>query len=1034
MSGKQTKPDPAAVEGSPEPDRVEAHPDSPAQDDPGRGKSPRPGTRKYWRSLEELADTEAFQEKVTREFPRLAVPMAEGVDRRRFLQLMGASLALGGMTACTKQPLERIVPYVRQPEHLVPGEPLRFATAGTLGGYATGLLVESHDGRPTKIEGNPEHPASLGGTDLFTQAEILNLYDPDRSRAITNLGRIETWDGFVSALTTALAAQQGKGGSGLRILAPPSSSPTLADQRRAVQERFPESRWYQWEPVADRMGRGREAAEEPVARFDLEPADVVVCLDHDLLTQGPGHVRYAKQFGRRRKVLSERDSMNRLYVLEPTPTSTGSQADHRLAMSPAEIERFTAALGAELGVGGRHPRLENEKHRRLLRALAEDLRSHAGRSLVTTGRQASPELAERVRAINETLGNVGSTIFYQDPVIVDPTDPLADLRELTEELRAGRVEVLLILGVNPIYDAPADLELADALQNDQTWFRLHHGMRADETSEYCHWHVPATHFLESWSDARAFDGTVSIQQPLIEPLHGGRSTHQILALLQGRPGRTGYEIVRERWLDRLGEEGWRRALHDGVVPGTGPDGRSAPGGTVSGADLSEARSALGEASSGEGLTLLLRPDPTVWDGRFANNGWLQECPKPLSKLTWDNALIVSPRTARELGVDTGDVVEVGAGERQIEAPVWVQPGQVDGCVTLHLGYGRTAAGRVGDGVGVDAYRLRTTENLWRIPGVTVEPTGDRYPLASTRGHWNMENRGLVREASWEEFQEHPHFAHEGSHAPSEEMTLYDAWEYDGYAWGMAINLSACTGCNACLVACVSENNIPVVGKDQVRKQREMHWIRIDQYLSGSYEEPDGVLNQPVPCMHCENAPCELVCPVAATVHSDEGLNDMIYNRCVGTRYCSNNCPYKVRRFNFFLYQDWETPSLKLMRNPDVTVRSRGVMEKCTYCVQRISRARIDAESEGRTIRDGEIRTACQQACPTEAIVFGDINDEDSEVSRWKAAPTNYGLLAETNTRPRTTYLARVTNRNPELPSPKRESSHQGSSETDHGQG
>jgi molybdopterin-containing oxidoreductase family iron-sulfur binding subunit len=974
---------------------------------------PAPGReagREYWRTLEELADSEAFQRAVVDEFPNLAVPLAEGVDRRRFLQLMGASMALGGAVACTRQPLERIVPYVRQPEQIVPGRPLYFASAATLGGYATGILVESHMGRPTKIEGNPEHPASLGATDLFAQAEILNLYDPDRSQAITYLGRIRTWSDVVDALTEALQTQEGQGGRGLCILTAPSSSPTLAAQRRRIRERFPASRWYQWDPVSDRAGWGEGAATAATARHDLSRADVIVALDSDLLAQGPGSVRHAKDFGRRRRAFSERDSISRLYVVEPNPTATGSQADHRIAMSPAEIEGFASALAGRLGAGAPAPLPEGSRHGELLEALAEDLRAHAGRSVVAVGPTGSPALHALARGINETLGNAGTTVFYEAPVLAEPTDPLADLVALAAELRAGEVEVLLVLGVNPVYDAPADLGFAEALKSTQAWFRLHQGLREDETAPYCHWHVPAAHFLEAWSDARAFDGTATIQQPLIEPLYGGKSIHEILTIVEGRPGSTGYEIVREEWATRLGEAGWRKALHDGVVPGE----EAVRPAAEAGIDVATAQRRIAAAPAEDGLEVLLRPDPTIWDGRFANNGWLQECPKPLTKLTWDNALLLAPRTAKDRRLDTGDVVTVTAAERSLDVPVFVQPGHAEGCATLHLGFGRTRAGKVGDGVGVDAYRMRTTGAWWRVTGAQLRRTGRTHALASTRGHWTMENRDLVREASLEEFRKHPHFAHEGSHEPAADMTLYPPWPYEGYAWGMAINLSACTGCNACLVACVSENNIPVVGKEQVLAQREMHWIRIDQYLAGSFDEPESILNQPVPCQQCENAPCELVCPVAATVHSDEGLNDMVYNRCVGTRYCSNNCPYKVRRFNFFLYQDWDTPSLKLMRNPDVSVRSRGVMEKCTYCVQRISHARIESETEGRRIRDGEIQTACQQACPTEAIVFGDLNDETSEVGRWKAAPTNYGLLAELNTRPRTTYLARVTNTNPKL--------------------
>jgi molybdopterin-containing oxidoreductase family iron-sulfur binding subunit len=648
-----------------------------------------------------------------------------------------------------------------------------------------------------------------------------------------------------------------------------------------------------------------------------------------------------------------------------------------------------------------------------VQTVAADLRAHRGRSAVIAGDEQPAVVHALAHAINAALGNVGATVLYTAPVAAAPVEHAASLGELIADMDAEQVELLLIAGGNPVVTAPADLGFAERLATVD--LRVHLGLYDDETSRLCHWHLPETHYLEAWSDTRAFDGAVTIMQPLIAPLYEGRSAHEVLAAFAGEPERKGYDLVRAHWRGARGgddasfERFWRRALHDGVVPDTALP----PTPVALRRDWLEPEDAAGADEAGDGLDLQLRLDPTVFDGRFANNGWLQELPKPLTKLTWDNAALVSPATAARLGVASEDVVELVYAGRTLRAPVWVLPGQADRVVTVHLGNGRTRGGRVADGAGFDAYVLRTAAAPWGGPGLEVRPTGERYPLACTQQHHGMEGRHLIREATLADFRADPHVLHEGAHDPPPDMTLYPPHPYEGYAWGMAIDLGACTGCNACVVACQSENNIPVVGKDQVARGREMHWIRIDRYYEGALANP-AVRHQPVPCMHCENAPCELVCPVNATVHGDEGLNEMVYNRCVGTRYCSNNCPYKVRRFNFYLYSDWTTESRKLAANPDVTVRSRGVMEKCTYCVQRINQGRIQAKKEDRTIRDGEVVTACQQACPAEAIVFGDINDPESRVARLKKDPRNYTLLADLNTRPRTSYLALVTNPNPEL--------------------
>jgi len=979
--------------------------------------------REFWRSLEELSGDPAFQDLLHREFPRHASEWEEGLDRRRFLQLAAASLALAGLSACTRQPLEAIVPYVKLPEEIVPGRPRFFATAATLGGYATGLLVESHEGRPTKIEGNPDHPASLGATDVFAQALVLGLYDPDRSQLLLELGEIRTWNAFVQRLQAALRAQQSQGGAGIRILTGTVTSPTLGDQVRSLVTRFPKARWHQYEPSGRdnvRLGARLAFGESIETRYDFSRADVVLSLDADVLIASPGSLRYARDFADRRRVRGRQARMSRLYMIESSPTATGTLADHRLAIRSVRVPRLAVALAAELGVGGtsgsQEPLADDEA--RFISSAAADLRGHAGRGIVVAGDQAPAAVHALVHAINDRLGNAGSTVLHSAPVEVEPVDQVASIRELVEDMRAGRVDLLAIIGGNPVFDAPADLGFTEALLKVPLRLRL--GLEEDETSEYCHWHIPEAHTLETWTDARAYDGTVTLMQPLIEPLYAGKSAHELLSAFLDDPPRTGREILRDYWRTTAKaadfESFWRLSLHDGMVPGTAlpPKAATPEPGAAARALAAIRQAGATERADDDGLLELnFRPDPTIHDGRFANNGWLQELPKPLSKMTWDNAAYIGPAAAGRLGIASGDVVEIEVEGRKVIAPAWILPGHPDGAATVHFGYGRRKCGRVGAGIGFDAYALRTTGALWSHPGAAIRRTGGRQVLACTQEHFSMEGRDLVRVGTLATYKDDPEFARKMGEAPPKDSTLYPGFKYEGHAWGVAIDLSACTGCNACVVACVAENNIPVVGKDQVRRGREMHWLRIDRYYEGGPEAADAH-HQPVMCMQCEQAPCEVVCPVGATSHSSEGLNDMVYNRCVGTRYCSNNCPYKVRRFNFLQYSDETTPVLKLGRNPDVTVRSRGVMEKCTYCVQRINGARITAEKEERPIKDGEIQTACQQACPTQAIVFGDINDKDSRVSRLKAEPLNYGLLEQLNTRPRTTYLAKLRNPNPDL--------------------
>jgi MoCo/4Fe-4S cofactor protein with predicted Tat translocation signal len=986
--------------------------------------------RRYWKSLEELAESPGFLEFLHREFPEQASAFEDPKGRREFLTLMGASLALAGLTACTKQPPEKILPYVQQPEGLVLGRPLFYATAVAPDGFARGVLVESHEGRPTKIEGNPDHPQSLGATDVHGQAHILGLYDPDRSQTVKYYGQVRTWSAFREHLDSALAKLETRQGSGLRFLTGTVTSPTLGAQMESVLARFPKARFHSYDAAGrdnTRAGAVLAFGEVVETQLHLDKADVILSLEADFVGEGPASLRLIREFARRRRPgglgAEAPAAMNRLYVVEGTPSPTGASADHCLPLRSSEIEGLARAVAAGLGlaVEGASP-----AHAEWVGPLVKDLQGHAGRAVVVVGEAQPPAVHALGHAINEKLGAFGKTVTFTASPEASSPEQAASLAQLVTDMTKRRVEVLVVMGGNPAYDVPADVAFVEAM--DKVPLRIHLGLYEDETSERCHWHIPEAHPLEAWSDVRAADGTVSIVQPLIAPLYGGTSVHELLAGFTARQDQTAYDMVREHWKNELGagdfEKQWRRSLHDGIVAGTALPEKAV---AVRLGDWTRAQ----KTAASSGLELVFRADPSVRDGRFANNGWLQELPKPLTKLTWENAVIVSPKLALRLGLSITqdslghqtDVVAIAYQGRSLEAPAWILPGQPEDSVTVHLGYGRTRAGRVGTGVGFSAYKLRTAVAPWFGAGLAVTKTGKRATLACTQGHWSIDDtanvaaheRHLIRSASLADYQKDPHIFQAMGEEPKRELSLYEpGHKYEGHAWGMSIDLGACVGCNACITACQSENNIPVVGKDQVARGREMQWIRVDRYYEGPAESPT-THHQPVLCMHCENAPCEVVCPVAATVHSDEGLNDMVYNRCVGTRYCSNNCPYKVRRFNFFLYQDWTTPSLKMMRNPDVTVRSRGVMEKCTYCVQRINRARIDAKNEIRTIRDGEIRTACEAACPAEAIVFGDVNDAASEVSKRKAEPRNYGLLTELQTRPRTTYLAAVKNPNPDMP-------------------
>jgi MoCo/4Fe-4S cofactor protein with predicted Tat translocation signal len=1024
--------------------------------------------KEYWRSLDEVADTPEFRKWVDDEFPNRESIMQ--IDRRDFLKFCGASLLLAGLAGCRPLGAEKIVPYVVQPEDMVPGMPQMYATAMPFSGYAVGLLVRSHEGRPTKIEGNPLHPASLGSTDAITQAAILNLYDPDRARTVTFMGDVSTWDDFASHLGVAMAQHRENGGAGLRILTETVSSPTLGAQMQALLNQFPNARWHQWEPVnRDNMRLGSRLAlgGDFETIYDLSIPNVILSLDADFLMSMPGSVRYARDFMNRRR--RPENGMNRLYSIESMTTITGAVADHRLPVRASEVEAVARAIAGRLGVPGGGGQLPQGVPAQWIDALVRDLQ--AGPSLVIPGEGQPPAVHALAHAINSALGATAATVI--PPVVASPVVQLESLRNLVTDMRAGQVQSLIILGGNPAFTAPSDFNFAELLK--QIPFRVHLSTHLDETSELCDWHLPESHFLESWSDARAYDGTTSIIQPLIHPLYNTRTAHEVISLVAGQ-SMLGFDIVRQHWGGQLPgnfEDSWRRALHHGVVPNTAAQAATGPGIVFAApaATIPPPSPTIGA----DQVELIFRPDPHVWDGRFANNGWLQELPKPITNLTWDNAAMMSPAYAERLGVGQEDRIQISHGGFRHELPVWLIPGHPDNSITVHLGYGRWRAGAVGDKAGFNVYPLRTSATM-NFAGIATPVRGrGKYPLATTQLHHYMEGRDIVRSGSLAELRDNPTLEPEhfhGEHFPSlyhkeelktthevgeggvteaprhgkmrvvpaptdpngrtmKEIRYESFFEYEGNQWAMVVDQNTCIGCNACVIACQAENNIPVVGKKEVQRGREMHWIRIDRYYGTQMttdKNAKQILHnpeihfQPMLCVHCEHAPCEPVCPVAATIHSHDGLNQMVYNRCVGTRYCSNNCPYKVRRFNYINYtafhkqfaDDGRRQLLKLASNPDVTVRGRGVMEKCTYCIQRINVARIEAKKENRRIEDGEVVPACAQACPTQTIIFGDLEDPNSQVRRWKHEARNYGVLADLNTRPRTTYLARVRNPNPEI--------------------
>jgi molybdopterin-containing oxidoreductase family iron-sulfur binding subunit len=1007
-------------------------------------------TRTYWRSLAQIEGRPDARDFLEREFPEGASELPDGITRRDMMMLLGASLSLAGLAGC-RRPVEEIVPYVTAPEEIVPGIPRYYATTMPFRRTAYGLVVESHEGRPTKIEGNPSHPSTLGASSSLVQASVLGLYDPDRSQSVTLKGARKSWNDFVTVWGQRAEAHAADGGAGLAVLSESFSSPTLARLVSELRASYPKLQWATYDAVSDenrlaglRQATGRDL--DLVLRLDR--AAVILALDADPLLTDPEMIRHARGFADGRRAGAAGGAMNRLYAVEGVYSLTGAMADHRLRLESRQIAPFLAALAARLGAPGARslagPGLAGIDAR-WIDAVAKDLAANRGKCLIVAGERQPPAVHAAVCALNGHLGNTGATVSYHETK--DAALPsVSSLSSLVSSMKAGAVQTLVILGGNPVFDAPADLDFAAAMAKVPHSIALGHAV--DETSNKAEWQIPRAHYLESWGDARAVGGTLSVVQPLILPLFGGRTPVEVLGLMVAGKDRPGYDIVRDTWRPILGEaefdKKWNRVLHDGLLAGSElPE--VVP--SIAGEPFAELAQLIGRAGSRraaagspEGLELVFLPSPSLHDGRFANDGWRQELPDPLTKLTWDNPALMSPKTAEGLGVAPEDVVRLEYAGRSLELPVWVLPGMADEVVALTLGYGRQRAGRIGSGVGFDTFKVRVSKALGFGSGATLSKLGRRYALSATQDHGSMEGRPLVREATVGERRSEMAASSKGEagHAGvprrsaepgqgaeagalgvfEEEPHHFSLWKehaYDqGPQWGMTIDLNACIGCNACMTACQSENNVPVVGKTQVAKGREMHWLRVDRYFSGEPSGSPEIVFQPVPCMHCEDAPCEQVCPVAATVHDRQGLNVMVYNRCIGTRYCSNNCPYKVRRFNFFNLTKDTPDVLRLAMNPDVTVRARGVMEKCTYCTQRINRAKIDAKLAGRELRDGDVKTACQQACPASAIEFGNVRDGSSRVAKAKADPRNYALLDELNTKPRTTYLSKVRNPNPDL--------------------
>lgn len=1005
-------------------------------------------TSRLWRSLPHLRQDSEFVESNQEEFlPGASNPISG--SRRHFLQLLGASMALGGLAAC-RRPVEHVMPFADRPEELIPGIPLQYATAMPLRGIVKPLVVKSNDGRPTKIEGNAQHPGGHGSTGVFEQASLLNLYDPDRSQVLLRNGTETSWDDFLS-----LCQRLQLGSRRVAVMAAPSSSPTIARLRAELEASFSMTTWltYRAEGI-DTEALGIELAfgspYRPVYHFDQ--ADVIVSLDADFLgstAQNSGH--NTRSFAARRRLHADQRTMSRLYVAESSYSSTGLMADHRRRMTSASVSQLAVELAVALGLR------EGDSPGEFAVHLAAELQAAQGQCIVLAGETQPAEVHALCAVINQSLGAIGQTVELLDTGLGEATRPDA-LASLVSDMRDGLVDVLIMLGVNPVYDAPPNLSFASALERVSD--SIHVGLHVDETARLSTWHVPAAHYLETWGDGRTWDGTWTPIQPLIAPLYDdARSGSEILGAVASGSFVRGYEQVRATWQPVLGNEdfesAWRRVLHDGFLAETGFD-----------AVLPAAAEFNGVIpTSPGGLELVIRLDPTVLDGSFANNAWCQELPDPITKIVWDNVAIMSPATARELDVAAtykrgryySDIVTLSANGQSIELPVWVVPGHPDNSITVNLGYGRNiettrperdtpfwdtddstdvyAHGTLATGIGANTFLLRDALARPIASGLQVTKTGRTYMVVTTQDHGVLDvaARPLIRSATLDEYLDNPAFAleHEAPTPGKDEKTRFEdyptLWEdqhptgtaafrdsdYWQNQWGMVIDLNTCTGCNACVIACQAENNVQVVGKKEVGNGRELHWLRIDRYFLSDdgvevSDDPKMVV-QPMPCQHCENAPCESVCPVAATVHSPDGTNQMIYNRCIGTRYCANNCPYKVRRFNYYNWSKTIPSTVQMAQNPDVSIRFRGVMEKCSFCIQRIRSAQKNAGLEKRPLHRDEVVTACQQACSAEAITFGDLNDPGSQVSLARSDPRSYTMLAELNIRPRVSYLARVNN-------------------------
>jgi molybdopterin-containing oxidoreductase family iron-sulfur binding subunit len=949
--------------------------------------------RTFWRSLDDLAGDAAFTAHVEERFPSLA-PLIAGIDRRGLLKAMAASFALAGLTGCSGEADETAMPYVRSPERGASGDPVRYATAVTMAGYAQPAIGKTVAGRPVKLEGNPDHPGTRGASDVFLQAAILGLYDPDRSQTPRHRGDPTTWQAFDAAWADRRAGFDETKGEGLRLLTGRVTSPTLIRQVAAMSARWPLSRWHAFEPVADEasVAAAQTVFGRPLSAHSmLEDADVIVSLDADLLGPGPAQSILARRWADRREAFQKGGGESRLFAAELTPSITGAVAEDRLAVSPPRIEPLLRALAAAIGVAGIDaPSLSGGERGWVGRAAAAIAKA-PGRSLVAVGSHHPAQLHVLQLLISEKTASLGATLRFTDPVAAMPPDGARSAPALIADMAAGKVKALVMLETNPAYAMPAGMGFTAAVEKVE--LLVHAGTHDDETAARSHWHLPLAHELESWTDARSADGSASIVQPLIRPLYATRSRHALLETLMGS-SLSDRDAVQATWRAVLPggfDDAWRRALVRGFVEGDQPQ-------AVTPAVADRTVPAAAGTPSAE-LMLVTRPDPTVWDGRFAGNAWLQETPKPLSKIVWGNVIHVSPQLAGARGWANGDELALELEGGTLRGAAWITPGQAADTIAMTLGYGHARSGHLADGLGYHAASILPAEDLPWLPVKALAATGNRLDVATTQQHQQLAGFDFVRTVARGERMAEPE-------KPEEAPSFYPARQWDSPSWGMAIDLDLCIGCNACVVACVAENNVPMVGKDLVAQGREMHWLRVDHYLEGDPSGPRSYF-QPVPCMHCEQAPCEMGCPVNAAVHSADGLNLQVYNRCIGTRTCSSYCPYKVRRFNWFDYTAADPEPIRAMRNPDVTVRSRGVMEKCTYCVQRIREAGIAAQKEGRAVRDGEVRPACQQACPSRAITFGDVTDPASAVSRKKAGARNYTLLEEANTRPRTTYLARI---------------------------